>query len=323
LRASLRLVLMAGVVGLGGCQAPPSDSAKPPASSQQATNSQQATSPRAPAQKALPAPAIRFNASAWQLPDDDRLGFAEVPAGTFTMGSDKGKDRNALDNELPSNKVALGAFFIGRYEVTVAQYKACAGDGGCRPGDPNALKGRDDLPVRYISWHEALAYCTWLEKKLTSWSGPATPVTDALSGHRGGRWRVTLPSEAEWERSARGDDGRIYPWGDGIDQAKANYTEANFDDPTPVGAFAPGASPFGVQDLSGNVSEWTRTQFRPYPYRSDDGRDQPDAPDTVPRVVRGGSFQNVETNVRATSRFRDVPNGRSDFIGFRVAVSSF
>ena len=273
-----------------------------------ATNASGATSP--------------FNASAWNLPDDDLLGFTEISAGTFTMGSDKSKDREAYDNELPDHPVTLPAFFMARYEVTVGQYKVCVNDGICRPGDRTALSGRDDLPVVYVSWHEAVAYCGWLELKLKSWSGAPSRLAGALGGRRDGRaWHITLPSEAEWERAARGVDGRIFPWGESIDPTKANYTAAKRGGPTPVGAFPGGASPDGLLDMSGNVSEWTRSLFEPYPYRSDDGRENLKAGDGVPRVVRGGSFQNTAGNVRAVSRFRADPTNRSDFIGFRVVVS--
>jgi toxoflavin biosynthesis protein ToxD len=90
-----------------------------------------------------------------------------------------------------------------------------------------------------------------------------------------------------------------------------------------VGTFPGGASPYKLLDMSGNVSEWTRSRFAPYPYRSDDGRENLEAGDNVARVVRGGSFQNTEENVRAARRFRDQPTSRSDFVGFRVAVSGF
>ena len=135
--------------------------------------------------------------------------FIEIPAGPFLMGSDKSKDPQAYDAELPQHQVPLGAFFIGKYEVTVGEYKGCVTEGVCKPRNQTALNGASNLPVRYVSWSEALAYCEWLETKLKSRSG--TPA-DQLAGRRDGQgWRVTLPSEAEWEKAARGSDGRIYP----------------------------------------------------------------------------------------------------------------
>jgi formylglycine-generating enzyme required for sulfatase activity len=274
----------------------------------------------------------RFNPSAWNLPSEDLLGFVEIQAGLFTMGSDKSKDDQADDDELPQHRVTLPAFFIGRYEVTVGQYKACANDGGCKPDDRKALDGPDDLPVRFVSWHEALAYCGWLESKLKSWNGTPTKLAAALAGRRDGQaWHVTLPSEAEWERAARGTDGRIYPWGDRIDPAKANYDEAKRGGPTPVGSFPDGASPDKLLDMSGNVWEWTRSLWGKdlgtpefgYPYAPGGPRENLAAPDDVRRVVRGGSFDLNRGCVRAAFRGRFAPDGRGDGFGFRVVVSPF
>jgi formylglycine-generating enzyme required for sulfatase activity len=265
----------------------------------------------------------RFNASAWNLPSEDLLGFVEIPAGPFTMGSDKSKDDQAHDDELPQHQVTLPAFFMGRYEVTVGQFKACVSDGGCTAGDRKALDGTDDLPVGYVSWHEALAYCGWLEGKMRSWNRAPSAIADALGGRRDRRaWHVTLPSEAEWERAARGTDGRIYPWGDRIDPTKANYDDAKRG-PTPVGSFPAGASPEGLLDMSGNVWEWTRSHNKSYPYRPDDGRENLKAGDDVLRVMRGGAFYNVRRDVRAACRVGSTPDGRSDDFGFRVVVSPF
>jgi formylglycine-generating enzyme required for sulfatase activity len=262
---------------------------------------------------------------AWQLPDEPLLGFIEVPAGQFTMGSDSRQDSHASANEMPQHKVTLPAFFIGKYEVTVAQYKACADDGGCMPADRGALAGGGDLPVRWVSWHEALAYCAWLEGKLKSWVGAPPPIAAALAGRRdGGAWRITLPSEAEWERAARGTDARIYPWGADIDPSKANYSSANPGRLTPmvVGTFPAGASPVGAMDMAGNVWEWTRTVGDSrYPYVTDDGRERLDAPDSGGRVVRGGSFLNLEYKARAAYREWERPGGTFDVVGFRVVLS--
>jgi formylglycine-generating enzyme required for sulfatase activity len=262
--------------------------------------------------------------SAWRLPGDDLLGFVEIPAGSFTMGSDRSRDREAQDNELPQHQVTLPAFLIGRYEVTVGQYEACANDGACKPGERRALIGASDAPVRSVSWDEALAYCGWLEAKLKSWKAGPRKLADVLAGRRDGRpWRVTLPSEAEWEAAARGTDGRIYPWGDRIDPSKVNYVSAGRGAPTPVGSFPYGASPYGLLDVSGNVWEWTRSQDAPYPYRPDDGRENIKAGDDVRRVKRGGSFYVGAQDVRTARRLGDNVDFRTDDIGFRVVVSPF
>jgi formylglycine-generating enzyme required for sulfatase activity len=239
-----------------------------------------------------------------EIPD-----FVEIPAGTFTMGSDKAKDPQADSDELPQHQVALPAFFIARYEITVGQYKTCAGDGGCRPGDAAALEGPDDFPVANVTWDEAIAYCAWLERKLKSSVVKPDRLADVLAGRReGGAWHVTPPSEAEWEKAARGTDGRIYPWGDRIDPAKANYDGAKRGGRTAVGSFPTGASPYGILDMAGNVWEWTRSHYKPYPYRRDDGRDDLKASDDIGRVVRGGSFGHAGRGVRAAYRDRNGPS---------------
>ena len=102
------------------------------------------------------------------------------------MGSDKKKDPQADDHEMPQHQVTLPAFFIGWDEVTVGQFKACAGEGACKPSDGSSLTGPDNLPVRNVSWHEAMAYCAWLENKLKSSRATPADQADALAGRRGG-----------------------------------------------------------------------------------------------------------------------------------------
>lgn len=269
-----------------------------------------------PAPTPAPAGQPRFRASAWNLPNDGLLGFVEIPAGAFTMGSNKSQDSQA-DDEIPQHSVSLPAYFIGRYEVTVGQYTACVQDGGCKPGDRRAVDGDDTLPVRYVSWQEALAYSRWLEGKLNSRAEFAALPFLATG------WHFTLPSEAEWEKAARGSDVRVYPWGGSIDPTKANYLAAIKGGPTPVGSYPAGASPYGLLDMSGNVSEWTRSLYQNYPYRASDGREDLSAGNNAPRVVRGGSFDDDGWVVRAASRGGNVPSVRFISVGFRVVVSPF
>jgi formylglycine-generating enzyme required for sulfatase activity len=281
-----------------------------------------------PVAPAKTSPAQRFRADAWQLPNEPLLGFIEVNAGPFTMGSDKRQDSAADDNEMPQHQVTLPAFLIGRYEVTVGQYRACVADRGCKLGDVRVLDGPEDFPVRHVSWHEALAYCNWLEEKLKAWKGTPKTLAAALAGRQDGEaWRLTLPSEAQWERAARGTDARVYPWGGGIDPSRANYSDIK-SGPTPVGSFPAGASPIGAFDMSGNVWEWTRSLWEgeggivfKYPYVFDDGRERLSAPDSVPRVMRGGTFGYFASGQRAAFRTRSTPDYRSSYIGFRVAYS--
>jgi formylglycine-generating enzyme required for sulfatase activity len=150
-----------------------------------------------------------------------------------------------------------------------------------------------------VSWHDARDYCRWLGQKF------------------GKAYR--LPTEAEWEKAARGMDGRAYPWGNEFDRARCNSQEGGVGTTTPVGQYSPqGDSPHGAADMAGNVFEWTASLRRGYPYDRGDGREDPRAPG--PRVVRGGAFNGGCLVVRCAYRYWYVPDGRRDFLGFRVAL---
>ena len=223
------------------------------------------------------------------------------------MGSDKAEDPDAADDEAPKHQVTLPGYWIAKTPVTVAQFRAFVEAEG-HEADEDALKGPDDHPVRYVTWDDALAYCRWQSKR----SGLP----------------VTLPSEAEWEKAARGTDGRLYPWGN----VKPDTRRCNFGDheqgTTPVGRYSPqGDSPYGCVDMAGNVLEWTRSlwgkdwskpDFR-YPYVPKDGRENLDSRGV--RVVRGGSFSSSERNARCAARYRSDPSGRFNYDGFRLVLS--
>ena len=260
-----------------------------------------------------------FRVDAWYLPDDELLGFIEVPEGSFLMGSDPSLDPLAFDIERWSATSAQGTvelpdYFISRFEVTVAQFRVFAHESGRGIIDSNALGSELNHPVVGVSWTDAVAYTQWLQGALMEWSG--TPA--ALSSMLEGDWKIGLPSEAEWEKAARGGDGRIFPWGDAQRPDRANYRARGT---TAVGSFECPECPFGLADMSGNVWEMTRSPYQPYPYDSTDDRDDLEAESLW--VMRGGSFNEAEQNVRAAIRGGVDPGARRPDIGFRLVISRF
>ena len=238
-------------------------------------------------------------------PDD----VVAIPAGTFTMGSDDGPE-----DERPRHAVMLGAYSIDRYPVTNAAFAEFlnavgvqnrAGERLFDVGDPDARiravaagwaadAGFEAHPVVEVSWAGAREYCAWRGKR--------------------------LPTEAEWEKAARGTDARRYPWGDARpDATRARYA-AGWNETAPVAGFPAGASPFGVLDLAGNAWEWVSSLYRPYPYRADDGRE--DARSAGVRGTRGGGHDSGAEEITTTQRGRLLsrnPRSGHHNIGFRCA----
>ena len=271
---------------------------------------------RLPTPTADPTDLPGFRSDAFYLPDEELLGFVEIPAGPFLMGSDPAVDSLAFDIERWSpaaviGRVELPTFFAGRFEVTVAQFRAFVAATGLVV-DPLALRGEGDHPVAVVSWPDALAYTRWLHGVLRD--SPDTPPR--LSELLAQGWRVTLPTEAQWEKAARSDDGRVFPWGDTPMPDRANYVAAGV---APVGSIDCPECPHGLADMSGNVWEWTRSPYQPYPYDPLDDREGLDA-DAL-WVMRGGSFADGAQNVRAAVRGGADPGARRPFIGFRVVIS--
>ena len=271
-----------------------------------------------PPSEATPPTLSGFRADAWFLPDDELLGFVEIPAGPFLIGSDPTVDRLAFENEQwmagrPQGTVDLPTYYIGRYEVTGAQFGAfVAATGHTVPDD--TFRRPPDHPVSDVSWPDALAYCRWLEATLREWTDTPPRLKRLLD--EGGR--ISLPDEAEWEKAARGTDGRVYPWGNDPRRERANY---DGPDTTPVGSFECPECPFEVADMSGNVWEWTRSQYQPYPFDPTDTSGDFDAEALL--VMRGGAFSDTEQNVRAAIRGGAGPDVRRPFIGFRIVISRF
>ncbi len=225
------------------------------------------------------------------------IDLVTIPAGEFLMGSDSRLDGWAFGREKPQHRVLLPVYQLARTPVTNRQYKAYVDASGAeapsywRGGQIPA--GKEDHPVVYISWLEALDFCKWVG--------------------------LRLPTEAEWEKAARGTDGRLYPWGSELPDEKRCNSGNHERGTTPVGKYPAGASPYGLLDMVGSVWQWTSSLERSYPYRADDGRENLQVDGR--RVLRGGTWRLGPKLVRVAHRGSGIP-GRRDFArGFRCARS--
>ncbi|HVM71579.1 MAG TPA: SUMF1/EgtB/PvdO family nonheme iron enzyme [Anaerolineales bacterium] len=271
---------------------------------------------------------LRFDPDHWFLPKDDLLGFIHIPAGNFIMGSDPKKDEYASDNEQPQHELKLPGYWIAKYPVTVAQFKAftVATEYEFEHWQFNQVANH---PVVVITWYEALNYCEWLEERLATFSKQHALKGEFWQGLANRSLHVTLPSEAEWEKAARGVNGRRYPWGDDFDQTFANTDETDLGGTSAVGAFPLGASPYALLDMSGNVWEWTRSLWgkdagKPikYPYQPGERkREDLKAGRDILRVLRGGSFNYISWYARCASRDWYFPDFWGRDYGFRIVVS--
>jgi len=240
-----------------------------------------------------------------EIIDDKSIPMRLVSAGTFTMGRD-GDDRSD-----PAHVIHLESFYMDKFEVTNAHYAECVKAGVCdlphetksdfRPiyyGDPEY----DNFPVMHVDWGMARTYCE-------TWRG------------------MRLPTEAEWEKAARGTDGRSYPWGEGIGCDRANFDgdpdPFNFcvGDTSEAGSYESGQSPYGLYDMAGNLFEWTSSLYKPYPYDGTDGREDLARPGS--RVIRGGSWSEGPNDQKAFYRSWIGPELSESAIGFRCASSAF
>ncbi len=283
----------------------------------------------------------RFREDAWYLPDEPMLGFVEIPEGPFLMGSDPAIDPDAQDEEQPQHEVHLPTYFIARYPVTVAQFRAFVEDrrGRWQPTEEQterwqtAIGGLPNHPVVYVTWDDARTYCLWLTERLRGIASQQISKSARQQTREfwrrvaEGGWGVNLPSEAEWEKAARGGlpspevgGGGRYPWGNQFDPDKANTKETGLKITSAVGVFPAGVNPLGILDLSGNVLEWTRSLYKPYPYDSSDGREEVQAEGA--RVLRGGSWASEVKNVRCAFRSGDDPRYRYLSGGFRCCLST-
>jgi formylglycine-generating enzyme required for sulfatase activity len=214
-----------------------------------------------------------------------QLQMISVPGGTFLMGSplsETGRDKD----EGPQNEATVPGFYMSKYEVTQAQYKAVMG------ANPSSFKG-DDLPVDSVKWNDAVEFC----RKLSTITGRA----------------YSLPTEAEWEYAGRA--GTSGPYAGNID-AMTWYSANSGSQTHPVGQKQPNG--FGFYDMNGNVWEWCQSKYKPYPYKADDGREDLQATDV--RVLRGGSWESTASSSRSAYRRRVIPDSRT--IGFRIVLAA-
>ena len=257
-----------------------------------------------------------------------RIELVRVPAGEFLMGTppenlpglvkEYGGKEEWFKDKTSKQCLFVPNFYIARYPVTVEQFDAFVRATGYQTdaeregfgwawtgeewqkesgaswrhprGPQSEVKSKANHPVTQVTWEDAQAFCKWA--------------------------RVRLPSEAEWEKATRGVDGRAYPWGNQAPNEKLCNFGNKVGDTSPVGAYPDGASPYGALDLAGNVWEWCSSEYKDYPYRVDDGREN--LTESALRVLRGGSIGSEASNVRCTVRGSDRPHYRDVDRGFRV-----
>jgi len=238
-----------------------------------------------------------------QVSKADGMVQVYVPAGAFTMGSDSGES-----DEKPAHVVTLNAFWIDKTEVTNAMYALCVKVGACSVQETRSSTrvsyygntSYNNYPVINVSWNDAQKYCIW-------------------AGRR-------LPTEAEWEKAARGTDGRSYPWGNSVpDITKLNYASlnqaVNVGDTSEVGKYPDGASPYGALDMAGNVWEWVNDWYDEKYYGSSSANNPTGPTSGQSRALRGGSWFVIDIFVRVSFRLGVEPTGINYSIGFRCASS--
>jgi formylglycine-generating enzyme required for sulfatase activity len=263
-----------------------------------------------PIPAAAAAPVTReIRADCGDSPTGEGGPMCRVPAGEFMMGCNEAVDAECLPHESPYHRVHLDEFLIDRHEVTVAAYRECVAAGACEPPEWDWVKrycnwrrgGRDDHPINCVEWYHARDYCRWVGKR--------------------------LPTEAEWEKAARGTDGRKYPWGnapvscevavidDGQDGCGANRT-------WPVCSKPAGIGPYGTCDTIGNTYEWTADWYAEDYYERSPARDPQGPASGELRVLRGGSWNRQSDRARASHRVGYPADDNPYCRGFRCALDT-
>ena len=262
------------------------------------------------------------------------IQLIRIDAGPFTMGTceleiailagnddlaREWKAKGGFDREQPQHTLYLETYSISKYPVTVGEYgKFLKAEGyhtreywteaGWLWARANHRKQpdywdirqwtwHDRLPVVGVSWYEALAYCRWIAMNTGA--------------------EVRLPTESEWEKAARGSDRRIYPWGNEFDMTLCNTSQSGWERTIPVDEAPPGSeSPYGCSDMAGNASEWTLSEFKPFPYDAKDGRNEIEGEKL--RVIRGGSWFKPSIRARVSARGMNDPFFTDNDVGFRL-----
>ncbi len=240
-------------------------------------------------------PTLGFGSS---MIGEDGATLMFVPQGEFTMGS------NSNPDEQPIHRVDLDAFWIDQTEVTNAMYEKCVDDGACKqPTNASSTlhpvyygnSEFDNYPVIRADWNTANAYCSWAGRE--------------------------LPTEAQWEKAARGSGtiALIYPWGNQVPNADLLNYNNDLGDTTEVGKYPDGASVYGALDMAGNVWEWVSTLYKPYPYEADDGREDLSSPEA--HVLRGAAWNSTGNFIRSATRIRSNGTHSTNYYGFRCALA--
>ncbi len=251
----------------------------------------------------------------WEAHYQDEIVMIYIPPGQFTMGSEN------YDREAPPHNVILDGYWMGKTVVTVVQFKIFINYTGYvteaeKSGGASVyIEGRwqkkkdanwknpyfsqdDKHPVVCVSWNDANAYCDWLSKKTET--------------------KFKLPTEAQWEKAARGEDGHKYPWGEREPDGKLANFDQSIGKTSPVDSYLQGASPFGLLDMAGNVWEWCNDWFDEDYYKNSPHKNPMGPKSGTDRVLRGGGWSNFAQSIRCAYRYSYGPSYRSDFVGFRL-----
>ena len=299
-----RVIVLLSLIGLTGAlslaneplpvkpeSAPAPASPKPHASEPETKPLEKAHPPSSPSAALKPVTALQ---PAVEIVEKDGAPMMLVPAGEFTMGSDKGDD-----DEQPIHRVFLNSFYMDKFEVTNGRFAKFVEAIQSEPPwgfvDKETPVVHADRPVRWVNWMEALGYCLWIGKR--------------------------LPTEAEWEKAARGADGRIYPWGN--EQPTPAYTvfglKEGADTVASIGNRDKGKSPYGVHDLAGNLYEWVTDWYDEQFYTKNPATNPRGPLQGTAKVQRGGSYMNNAYRLRSSFRTKDDPTEHDPNVGFRCA----